>query len=136
MTEKIISIREITNIKASPNEYDKYDGWQVLTTKQAIRLLISNEQQCCEGWGYGISEDNPEDFIGAELVNVQLVDADGNVTNHAVEDDDEYDEGAAVFVNFVTDRGVFQITLYNAHNGYYGHAVIVQSDQVKLETSL
>ena len=136
MTEKIISIREITNIKASPNEYDKYDGWQVLTTKQAIRLLISNEQNCCESWGYGISEDNPEGFIGAELVNVQLVDADGNVTNRADESVDEYDEGATVFVNFVTDRGVFQITLYNAHNGYYGHAVIVQSDQVKLETSL
>ena len=29
------------------------------------------------------------------------------------------------FVNFKTNRGTFQFTVYNCHNGYYGHDITV-----------
>ena len=32
------------------------------------------------------------------------------------------------FINFETDRGVFQLTVYNTHNGYYGHDIFIQVD--------
>jgi hypothetical protein len=34
-------------------------------------------------------------------------------------------EGGAMFINFITDVGVFQIVAYNEHNGYYGHESVL-----------
>jgi hypothetical protein len=102
-------------------------GGRVTTDKRTIALLIGNDHQCCESWGFTISQDDPMWFIGAELVRVDVVDHALNVTNYeaTASDDDEEDddeESQIMFVNFVTTRGVFQMTVYNEHNGYYSHA--------------
>ena len=34
------------------------------------------------------------------------------------------------FINFETDKGIFQLTVYNCDNGYYGHDVVVKCDSV------
>lgn len=36
-------------------------------------------------------------------------------------------EGEAMFINFETSKGTLQFTLYNSHNGYYGHTAKVIS---------
>ena len=42
--EKIKAINEVTDIQVG---YSTYDGFEVVTTKQTIQLLISNGQCCC-----------------------------------------------------------------------------------------
>lgn len=122
------------NIRELVTDPPDKDGWErtisddiggrVTTDTREISLLISNGQQCCESWGFTISQDEPTWFIGAELVRVDVVDDKLNVTEHTTtEDDDDEDDGETqvMFVNFVTSRGVFQMTVYNQHNGYYAH---------------
>lgn len=41
------------------------------------------------------------------------------------------------FVDFVTSRGTFQLAVYNSHNGYYGHGIIVaKDDEILLNETL
>ena len=39
--------------------------------------------------------------------------------------EDIYETGGIQFVTFNTDRGAFQLAVYNAHNGYYGHEILI-----------
>lgn len=107
--------------------YSPMDGYKVETDKHIFYILINNEQSCCESWGYFSSEDNLEQFIGAELLEVRLTDKALNT--RVVEESGYYeDEGGIQFVDFVTTNGVFQLAVYNAHNGYYGHNILVLRD--------
>ena len=40
------------------------------------------------------------------------------------------EDGGVVFVNFDTSAGLFQLVAYNQHNGYYGHEVLVVSNEL------
>lgn len=107
----------------------RYDGYQIDTSEQTIQVLIDNGQSCCESWGYLASDDDLSAFVGAELRELAIVDEGMNT--RMVEAGQSLDEGGIVFVNFVTDRGVFQIACYNGHNGYYGHEVHILSKQMQ-----
>ena len=39
------------------------------------------------------------------------------------------EEGGIQFVTFKTNKSVFQLAVYNCHNGYYGHGIIVAKDE-------
>lgn len=41
-----------------------------------------------------------------------------------------------MFVDIKTDKGVFQLTVYNSHNGYYGHSVVFLRDDFKIVDGL
>lgn len=113
------------------------DGYKVETDKHVYYVLIDNGQSCCESWGYISSEDDYSQFINAKLLEVNLTDKALN--KKYVEDSEYYDgtEGGIQFVDFVTDRGVFQLAVYNAHNGYYGHGILIAKDnEVLLEEVL
>ena len=97
-----------------------YEGFVITTSKQEIKLGISDGQRCCERWGYFLTNDNPEDFIGANVLSVDIVDEILDKKK-----DVEIYEGSVIFVNIETDRGTLQFTAYNEHNGYYGHDAIV-----------
>ena len=121
---KLLSIDEITDFK--PNvSWCKMDGYKVTTTKANIFVLISNGQGCCESWGYFSSEDDIMSFIGATLKEVNLTDVALN--KKCVEESGYYggDDGGIQFVDFVTTKGTFQLAVYNDHNGYYGHEILV-----------
>lgn len=109
--------------------YAEYDGYKIITSDHEYVILIDNGQCCCESWGYFTSNDNPDDFIGKELLSVELTDVALNIK--AVENSDYYDDcGGIQFVNFNTNGGdVLQFAVYNAHNGYYGHPIIVAKDE-------
>lgn len=122
--EKIISIKEVENFKDSENGYHKYDGYEITTDKQTIKMGISNEQSCCESWGYFMTEDDLSDFIGSDLISVYVTDTLLK-TELLV---DTYD-GDSMYVNINTSNGLLQFVAYNAHNGYYGHdAVVISRD--------
>ena len=132
MSEKIIRIEEVTF--KSKADCQEFDGYQVITDKQTIKLGISNSQSCCESWGYFMSEDDLKEFEGAELKEITLTDV--ALKTEIFESKDIDFEGDLMFVNFSTDKGVLQFTAYNQHNGYYGHNAIVISEQLNHEEVL
>ena len=127
MLGEIKEITEVYNYKIQRG-YENMDGYKVETDEHIIYVLIDNVQSCCESWGYFASEDNLNQFIGAELMEINLTDTALN--KEKVEKSDYYDgdSGGIQFVDFVTDKGIFQLAVYNAHNGYYGHEILVTLD--------
>lgn len=107
-----------------------YDGYRIVTDQHIILALIANDQQCCESWGYFSSDDDAA-FVGASLQEVRLTDT---ALNQASFDQRNLylDDGRIQFIDFVTDRGVFQVAVYNGHNGYYGHSVVVRVDDADM----
>ena len=147
--EKILNIEEINNLNLSNfgsdsgskgasmgmagmlnalGGYGSYDGFVLTTSRHEYHVLIDNGQSCCENWGYMISEDDTDDFLNSNLLDVRLTDTALN--QKKIDEDFEFglDEGSIQFVDFVTDTGVFQLAVYNEHNGYYGHSIIVAKD--------
>lgn len=123
MKEIIKKIEEVENLKSHGySDYGSYDGYRLTTNKQDYFLLIDNCPSCCESFGYICSEDSLEDFIGSELLSIETVDTALN-KNMLVESDDE---GEYMFVNVETNKGLLQFAVYNSHNGYYGHTVLVK----------
>lgn len=101
-----------------------YDGFIItLEDDTQIKMGISNGQSCCEQWGYLISEDSLDQFIGAEYHGVEVV----NEKLETVSMRNIY-EGSCMFVNIKTSEGVVQFVAYNEHNGYYGHQAVVVED--------
>lgn len=73
MSEKILRIEEAF-WKHPEKTWRTYEGFQIITDQQTIKLGISNEYQCCENWGYFITNDDMNDFKGATLLSVDIVD--------------------------------------------------------------
>lgn len=121
--EKILSICEYS-------EEDNMEGYVITTNKQVIKLLIDSVQRCCENWGYFMSEDDFNYFIGAELLNIKITDT---ALNKVKIDELNLYEGSIMFVDIETNKGVLQFVAYNKHNGYYGHGAKVISEQLNHE---
>jgi hypothetical protein len=101
-----------------------YDGFIItLEDDTQVKMGISNGQNCCELWGYIISEDSLERFIGAEYHGVEVV----NEELETISMRNIY-EGSCMFVNIKTSEGLLQFVAYNEHNGYYGHEAVVVED--------
>ena len=131
---KITSITEATFKEPANSSWPStYEGLVVtLDNGTDAKVGIEDGQSCCENWGHITSEDNFEDFIGAELISVAGVDSK---LDH-VEVPDIY-EGDIMFVNFNTSAGVLQFVAYNEHNGYYSHeAVLIVGGNLKESWSL
>ena len=156
MSEKIIEISEIRelrlgNVGSHSNTahlgivqmlraldgFAEYDGYRITTTEHTYLILIDNGQCCCESWGYFSSEDEFSNYIGKELASVELTDKALN--QKKFEESGYYDDdGGIQFVDFkMADGSVLQFAVYNAHNGYYGHPIIVANDgEIILRTTL
>ena len=130
--EKILRIEE-TNFKTKENDWNSYEGYQIITDKQTIKLGISDGQNCCERSGYFMSEDDFSEFIGANLIDLAITDTCLNTKK--LEEEELY-EPDLMFVNLNTDKGLLQFVAYNSHNGYYGHSAVVVSEQLSHEEVL
>lgn len=114
-------------------------GFAIETDKQIIKLLIDDYQSCCENYGYFMSEDNFDDYIGAELLDIKVTDTElkeGLLKKHDLDITDRWFEGGVMFVDIVTSKGTLQFVAYNEHNGYYGHDAKVISEQLNHEECL
>lgn len=125
-------MEEILKIEELSTDYE--DGFVITTDKQIIKLLMENGLQCCEDYGYFMSEDNLDNFIGAKIRSIYTTDT--ALKTYEILDPDYLDCGDVLFVNIDTTKGLLQFTAYNAHNGYYGHRVRIESQQLSLETTL
>lgn len=145
--EKILKIEEHEVPEYKGCSWQTLVGYKITTDRQEIIVGIENDQACCENWGYFMSEDKFEKFIGSELIDVRLtdelnkgIDLKSKVDKHLIDENDESKMdlycGGAMFVDFVTRNGVLQFVAYNEHNGYYGHSAAVISTQVKHEEVL
>ena len=113
---------------AEENDWE-HEGVIIKTSKQQIKLGIDNEQICCEEFGYFMSEDDPDVFIGAVLKSITITDTE--LKTYEILKDKEFEYGGGVmFVNIETDKGILQFVAYNAHLGYYGHSACVISNQL------
>ncbi|NLW78739.1 MAG: hypothetical protein GXY32_04930 [Ruminococcaceae bacterium] len=119
----------ISQMLSALGGYGSYDGYRVVTDNNTYHVLIDNGQSCCESWGYVCSEDDPQQFVGADLLEVVLTDT-ALQTAPISEAASYLDEGGIQFVDFKTDKGTFQLAVYNGHNGYYGHSIIIAKNVV------
>ena len=131
--EKILKIEYVT-FKQKENDWQNFDGYQIITDSQTIKIGISNSQCCCEDFGILTTNDNIEDFVESELISIEIVDSALN--NKKLEELEYLDCGGAMFVNFNTTKGLLQLVAYNAHNGYYGHDAVLISKQLNHEECL
>lgn len=125
--EKILRIESV-NFNVKQKDYYKYDGYQIITDQQTIKIGISNESCCCERFGCIITNDDIEEFIGAELKRVSITDTALN--NKDISEISYLDCGGAMFVNLETSVGLLQFVAYNSHNGYYSHEAVLISKQL------
>lgn len=131
MNETIQKIEEVFDVEIPTKERysTKGDGYRITTDQQEILALIGNGQNCCEEWGYLLTESETDKFIGANLLSIDLTGTNRvKETIDALEDAANY--GDALFVDFATSEGVLQFAAYNSHNGYYGHRVYLGSNQI------
>jgi len=124
--ETIVNIKETTFAPADTMPVlGGCDGFVITTDSQEIKLGITTDQQCCEEWGYFMTQDDLSGFVGADLIDVSVTDK--TLVNHDLRD---HFVGQAMFVNVQTSRGLLQFVAYNEHNGYYGHMACVLSNQI------
>ena len=128
--ETINDIKEITEGES----WRTMGGFEVVTDSQSIKLLINNQQDCRENFGYFWCNDDPKYFIGAALCDVAITDKELNeakMKENKLNPNDRLFEGGVMFVNLETDRGTLQFVAYNEHNGYYGHKAKVTCKQLE-----
>lgn len=135
---KIVSIEETRFSNRPDPQYpaynDRYEGY-VLTMDNGdtIKLGISSGQSCCEEFGYLMSEDDLQSFVGSEYIGTDVVDQSFAVREAL----GGINIDACMFVNINTSKGLLQFVAYNEHNGYYGHdAVMIFNDVVAHEETL
>ena len=143
MNDIILSIEEHScNAKDVPeikSDYGSFEGFRIVTNQQEILLLIDNQQNCCEDWGYFMSEDEFSGFIKAELLDISITDEalnEAKMKEHDIDDKSKLYEGGMMFVDIKTSYGVLQFVAYNEHNGYYSHDAVVISRQLNHRESL
>lgn len=138
MLERHNVMREITAIDTCKTWRDtkrylyNWDGIEVATRDSVWFARIEANRSCCENFGYfSLNDEDASYFIGADLLEVDVVDTALNTRKLAEADLCLQHEGNIMFVNFVTSKGVLQFAVYNEHNGYYGH--VVQVGKVTLD---
>lgn len=114
----------------------KYEGFEVETSEQKIYVLVSAQQSCCERTGFISSLDDYNEFVGSTLLKVEIVDDILDKVKWEKEVPYGLYEGGVIFVNFETDKGTFQLTVYNSQNGFYGHEALVISKDLNIEEIL
>ena len=128
LNKKILRISECEGILRKGRR-GSYDGYKIeLEGNEAIFVAIDARQQCCESFGYFSCPESIQDikkFEGAVLNELVLCGPEKTEAFRSVEKSLEIEN--CYFVTFKTDKGGFQLSVYNDHNGYYGHDVIVFS---------
>lgn len=130
--EKILRIESV-NFKKEPSDWNEYEGFQIITTDQTIKIGISSGQSCCEHFGCIITNDDTKDFIGAKIKSISRTDNELKTTKIKTP---SLDEGGVMFINVETSKGLLQFVAYNSHNGYYGHDAVLVSNQLNISDAL
>lgn len=116
------TITSITRDESDPS----WHGYIIVTTKQTIKVHISTDQQCCEGWS--IAMEYPLLLSEAKAIGAQVTGKPSwgkdRVNSTSYDDKDDI----TVTVNIPTFYGTIAVCAHNRHNGYYPHEVRVSWD--------
>jgi hypothetical protein len=119
-SETITSIDYLTDVNVDiMSNYYKFDGYEIETNLQTIKVMISNMTNCCEAFGVNLilpDDLTEKDLIGKEIYSVQW--------DNLVHKSDNYVRRASVLIE--TELGNVYIVAENEHNGYYAHNVYVE----------
>lgn len=132
---KILNIEEVYNVNFNNNRYSNYDGFKIETEDEEIYFVIDNSQQCCENWGtYLYTPEDLREYVGADYLGYDESSC-SEIENHL---ENEYVESDEIcFLNIHTSKGTIDFAVYNSHNGYYSHAVVLKITNKKTgETSM
>jgi hypothetical protein len=106
-----------------PSTY--YDGYGITfdnNNDKYIKFKICNGQKCCERWKiWSKSDDNLQEFIGAEIKNIQYTTIINDALNCIRSDYDVI----TLKLTIETNKGELILMMYNSHNGYYSHECII-----------
>lgn len=132
MTETIIRIEELSVIEGQGPGSTRREGFRVVTTEQAIGLLIDADSRCCEKFGYLWANEQPTDFVGATLLGVR---PNGESLDREKSIDTDYfdpnpNDRVAMFIDLMAERGILQFVAYNEQTGNYDHLASVRSRQL------
>lgn len=121
---KIVKIEEVNNVNFNNNRYSNYDGFKIETEDEEIYFVIDNSQQCCENWGtYLYTPEDLREYVGADYLGYDESSC-SEIENHL---ENEYVESDEIcFLNIHTSKGTIDFAVYNSHNGYYSHAVVLK----------
>lgn len=107
----------------------------IITDKYSFTAEIDQERDCCEIFGgYIVCEDDITSYIGSTLTKISVCDLSLNTEiveaiNSLQNAYNSCDYHNIQFINFETNKGVLQFTVYNCHNGWYGHDVTIKRDE-------
>lgn len=120
-------------------------GYLIKTTHDGyIRVLIDNNQRCCETFGVYVMKNqinvkkNLKSFVGKEIVRIVVSplkkqeeddEEEEEDDNEEEEDNDVYDEDDQtrwVEIYLKDDPDPLMLYLYNQHNGYYCHGCSIE----------
>ena len=132
MSEIILSIKTVTDVRVSKARFYSYcDGYEIVTTKRTLHLLIDNYGQCCERFDYLSTPDDTDYFIGAELYTWKDTETDRIKARLQKETDGSYGGEEccsccnAQFITLFTSEGEITFAVYNEHNGFYSHGAFI-----------
>lgn len=112
---------------------EQYDGIRIVTSNHVFIAYISPFRNCCEIFGSILSQENLSPYIGSKLNRVYLTNTacKTEYIDYILSQKSSSSQFYRIqFINFETDKGTFQFTVYNADNGYYGHDVVISIDSV------
>jgi hypothetical protein len=119
--EKILDIKECFNIG------DKdMDGYLLETNKKLYYFLIYNYRPCRGKFGYMSTLDNYKGFIGAAINDINYT-PDEKACKINLNNLDFSIAGDYIIVVVETNRGSFQLGIYNKHDGCDKHRIQVFS---------
>ncbi len=89
------------------------DAWLHIATGDGKNVTVGDYGQCCCESRYVRTDDEVQDFVGAEVTGAEIRDiAEGDST-----DGDCHD---VQFLLLKTSKGDLTLSCHNEHNGYYG----------------
>lgn len=143
--KQITDIEELYDVIVNHDGYFyPYSGFRiVLSDNNSIMFAIEDAQRCCESFGYISVNDNLEEFIGSTLQKVEVVTGKEYTKSELVVDslnqanNIRIEVEECVFLVLTTDKGELTFTVYNQHNGYYSHNVVVfVGNKIHLKTQI
>lgn len=122
-SNKKIIINKMTSITIESietfNDPGFWMGYKIIMNDSAKNIIckIENAHKCCEQWGV-YTDAKLNDFVGAEYRSIDIT----------KQEKEQYEQMGKIIITIDTDRGKIIIELYNEHNGYYLHDVIIQTE--------
>ncbi len=138
MKNKILAIDEITGITLNTIKHYTFSGYKITLEGDYCRpecteifIVIEDGQASGEEFGYLTTNDDLSEYIGCTVKSLNAVDVvNGKYLKNTVLPCGVH-RSEAVFVNIeVYGNTPLQFAVYNSHNGFYGHQVVISSEHL------